>query len=170
MKILIVSDSHEKRRILLQLKKQFADETVAMFHCGDSELASDDQALDQFVYVKGNCDHDPNFSNEVVKDIGGHRFFATHGHLYNVNRTLQNLAYKAQETEANIVLFGHTHRAGSEMIDGILYINSGSISYPRGRKERTYVILDLHDQKVDVNFYDHEGKYLDYLSATYQFG
>ena len=169
VKILVVSDSHGHTEDLVQLQKKYENETIAMIHCGDSELDSQDVVLQPFIYVKGNCDYGQAFSTEEVKELGGFRFFITLGHLYNVNMTLQNISYKAQEVGASIVLFGHTHRAGSEMNrDGLLFINPGSISFPRGRKERTYVILELQDDRVDVSFYDHEGNYLDYLSATYQ--
>ncbi len=169
MKILVVSDSHGQTEDLIQLQNKLKDATIAMIHCGDSELEYDDVVLQPFIYVKGNCDYGQAFAAEVVKEIGGFRFFITHGHLYNVNMTLQNLSYKAHELGANIVLFGHTHRAGSEMSrDGILFINPGSISSPRGRKERTYVILTIQDKKIDVSFYDHEGNDVDYLSASYQ--
>ena len=171
MKILVVSDSHGDRQALLHLKKQYEHEVDAMIHCGDSELQSDDQALQNFIYVKGNCDYDAHFSNESVREIGGYRFFITHGHLYNVRMTLQNLSYKAEEVGANIVLFGHTHHVGSELgADQVLYVNPGSILLPRGRIEKTYAILDLKENEVVVNMYDHEGHHLQYLSASYIMG
>lgn len=168
VKILVVSDSHGARQALLRLKEQYEHEVDAMIHCGDSELQSNDQALQNFIYVKGNCDFDAQFSNESVRDFGGYRFFITHGHLYNVRMTLQNLSYKAEEVGANIVLFGHTHYVGSELgTDHVLYVNPGSILLPRGRKEKTYAILDLKEKEVVVNIYDHEGHHLQDLSASY---
>lgn len=169
MKILVVSDSHGQSKDLIKLKEQYEQETVAMFHCGDSELNSDDPALKNFIYVKGNCDYGQDFLTEQVKDVAGFRFFITHGHLYNIKMTLQNLSYKAEEVQANIVLFGHSHNAGSMLgDDGVLYINPGSILLPRGRIEKTYVILDIEGKQVQVNFYDHKDKILENLSATYQ--
>lgn len=169
MKILVVSDSHGDRQALLRLKEQYEHEVDAMIHCGDSELQHDDSVLENFIYVRGNCDYDSNFPNESIRDFGGYRFFITHGHLYNVRMTLQSLSYKAEETGSNIVLFGHTHHVGSAMgEDKVLYINPGSISLPRGRKEKTYAILDLKDKQVDVQVYDDEGHLLKNLSASYQ--
>lgn len=169
MKILVVSDSHGDRQALQQLREKYQQETVAMFHCGDSELDSNDPLLADFIYVKGNCDYGQAFVDEQVKDIAGLRFFITHGHLYNIKMTLQNLSYKAEEVQANIVLFGHSHSAGSMLgSDGVLYLNPGSILLPRGRVEKTYVILDIDGKEVSVHFYDHEGTRLDKLSASYQ--
>ena len=168
MKILVVSDSHGDRHALLHLKEKYEHKVDAMIHCGDSELQSNDEALQNFIYVKGNCDSDAQFSNESVRELGGYRFFITHGHLYNVRMTLQNLSYKAEEVGANIVLFGHTHYVGSEFgADQVLYVNPGSISLPRGRIEKTFAILDLMEKEVKVNIYDHEGNHLQDVSASY---
>ena len=82
----------------------------------------------------------------------------THGHLFNVKMTLFNVSLKAEEEKANIICFGHTHAAGSELIDGKLYINPGSIRQPRGRKEKTYAILDIFQNQVNVTFHDVQGK------------
>jgi len=169
VKILVVSDTHGDRQALLRLQEKYEHEMSVMIHCGDSELQSNDQALNNFICVRGNCDYDIHFPNEDVQDIGGYRFFITHGHLYNVNMTLQNLSYKAEEVGANIVLFGHTHHVGSELgPDHVLYINPGSVRLPRGRIEKTYAILDLKANEVIVNIYDHDGHHLQDLSTSYQ--
>ena len=169
MKILVVSDSHGESADIIKLKEKYANETVAMIHCGDSELDNGDPALEGYIYVRGNCDYDARFPNEVVTNIAGYRFFITHGHLYNVRMTLQSLSYKAEEEGAQIVLFGHTHHVGSEMgNDGVLYVNPGSILLPRGRKDRTYAILEIEDHTVHVQIHDHEGNLLKNLSASYQ--
>lgn len=63
-------------------------------------------------------------------------FFITHGHLYNIKMTLMNLAYKSEEAEADIICFGHSHAAGSELIEGKLFINPGSIRQPRDEKRK----------------------------------
>ena len=42
MLYLIVSDSHGDRDILCKLVKNYTGKVDAMFHCGDSELKSDD--------------------------------------------------------------------------------------------------------------------------------
>ena len=61
----------------------------------------------------------------------------THGHLFNVKSGLMKLRYKALEQNANIVCFGHSHILGIEKVDDILFINPGSIRFPReGEKKR----------------------------------
>ncbi|MFS0780674.1 metallophosphoesterase family protein [Bacillus sp. 1P06AnD] len=169
MKILIVSDSHGQTDILHKLKARYASEMAAMIHCGDSELNNGDEAIEGFTYVRGNCDYDSAFPNERTEEIGGYRFFITHGHLYNIKMNLQSITYKAEEAEAQFVCFGHSHHAGSmQGDDGLIYINPGSISLPRGRKEKSFAILEIEDSKANVQFLDDEGKTIQSLSASYK--
>ena len=43
-----------------------------------------------------------------------------------------NLKYKAEEVNADIVCFGHSHVLGAEVIDGRLFLNPGSIRLATG--------------------------------------
>ena len=170
MKVLIMSDSHGLTHEISIIKERHKDQVVTMIHCGDSELAKNDPTMNGLTAVRGNCDRDANYPNTIVEEIAGKRFLITHGHLFNVKMTLYNLSLKGEEAEADIICFGHSHAAGSELIDGKLYINPGSICEPRGRKEKTYTILDMNQNQVNVTFYDDQGKIVEALSSTYQIG
>lgn len=153
-KILIVSDSHRWTEEVAAIKNKHQTEVELMIHCGDSELSEDHQEMSGFITVRGNCDYDQRFPEEAVVDIAGHKLLVTHGHLHAVKSTLMRLYYRAREVGANIVLFGHSHMLGMEQIDDILFINPGSIKLPRGRKERTYCILELNKDQAEVVVYD----------------
>lgn len=168
MKVLIMSDSHGLTHEISIIKERHKHEVSAMIHCGDSELDKKDHSMNGLIAVRGNCDRDPNYPNTVVETFANLRFLITHGHLFNVKMTLLNLSLKAEEEAADIICFGHSHSAGSELIEGKLYINPGSISEPRGRKEKTYVILDIVQNKINVTFYDLQGKMVEPLSTSYQ--
>ncbi|OCA91289.1 YfcE family phosphodiesterase [Bacillus sp. FJAT-27225] len=154
-KVLVVSDSHGLADPMRVLKKRH-EEVDVFIHCGDSELARDDEALKGFVTVGGNCDFHPGYPDEEVVDVSGKKIFVTHGHLYSVKSTLMNILYKAREAGADIVCFGHSHLLGAEMSGGILFVNPGSIRLPRGISEKTYVILGIDGDKVEVTVYDLE--------------
>ncbi|QED48833.1 metallophosphoesterase [Cytobacillus dafuensis] len=156
MKILIVSDSHRLSGDLTSIKEKHAMEVDLMIHCGDSELAANDPCLNGFAVVRGNCDFDKNFPEDHVENIGDYRVLVTHGHLYSVKSTLMNLSYRAKELDASIVCFGHSHYLGAEMIDNILFINPGSIKQPRGRTEKTYVILEIESAEVNLRVFELE--------------
>lgn len=167
MKILIVSDSHGFTEELKEIKDRYAHEVQLMIHCGDSELQADEEALENFLIVQGNCDFIGTFPEDLVKKVGDLCIFITHGHRYGVKSTLLNLSYRAKEVAANIVCFGHSHFLGAEMIEDILYINPGSIRLPRGRTEKTFVILEVIGNEIKLHVHDLEHGKLDDLTQVF---
>ncbi|PTY81235.1 metallophosphoesterase [Heyndrickxia sporothermodurans] len=153
MKVLIVSDSHGLREELKQLKEKYENKVNAMIHCGDSELMANDEEISGYLVVRGNCDYDRQFPLDIKENIDGNKIFITHGHHYNVKMTLLNLSYKAKEVGADFVFFGHSHMLGAEMINGTLYLNPGSLLMPRGRKEKTYAIVEKNDHSITTKFF-----------------
>lgn len=166
MRILIVSDSHGLTDELTEIKEHSLG-IDKLIHCGDSELESNHPSLEGYAVVRGNCDIDNTFPEELVEEIGEHRMFITHGHRYAVKTTLLNLNYRAREVGARIVCFGHSHYLGAEMIEGILFINPGSIRQPRGRKEKTYVILDVANDTINLSVYDLKHEEISGLSQKF---
>lgn len=154
-RILIVSDSHGSAEMLEEIEKLHGEDMDLLIHCGDSELAEDDPAMSSFKSVKGNCDFFGSFPDEEVHEVDGIKIFVTHGHHYSVKSTIVNLFYKAKEVSADIVCFGHSHLLGAEMVEDILFINPGSIRLPRGRKERTYAILQLEQGKATLEIHEY---------------
>lgn len=168
-KVLVVSDSHGLNSELAEIKKRHGDEVGLMIHCGDSELFLEDEAIKNFLVVRGNCDDETRFKNDLIEDYAGIRFFVTHGHHYSVKKSLLGLLYRAEEENANIVCFGHSHVLGAEMVRNTLFVNPGSLRQPRGRIERTYCILDLSGDKVDLQVFDYYKGELTDLRKTFRF-
>jgi putative phosphoesterase len=167
MKVLIVSDSHGLTKELEKLIEKHHGEVETFIHCGDSELDPNDPAINHFTVVRGNCDFDERFPEDVIKKIGDQTIFITHGHRYSVKSSLMGLSYKAREVKADIACFGHSHQLGAEMVHGTLFINPGSIRLPRGRDERTYVILELLGEGYQLKVYDIEQGELSHLSQVF---
>lgn len=166
-KVLIVSDSHGSTEVLEEIARRHSKEVDLMIHCGDSELSEKDPAIVNYRAVKGNCDFYGKFPDQEVHDINGRKILVTHGHLYSVKSTLVNLYYKAEEEEADIVCFGHSHALSAEMVGDVLFINPGSIKLPRGRIEKTYVLLDLDRNKVVLRIFDYESGELPELTKEF---
>lgn len=141
MKIVVLSDTHGDANLIEQVYEQDQDAN-AFFHCGDSELAYDDAHFHNMYRVKGNCDFDRNFADDLLVPVGERSIFMTHGHLYNIKMTLTPLDYKAQETGADIVLFGHSHLLGAEQIGDTLFLNPGSLLIPRGGNPKSYATIE----------------------------
>lgn len=154
MKILIMSDSHGLMDEIQRVINRHKDEVDYLIHCGDSELSHQDSLLKGVTVVRGNCDLDDRFPEDVMIEVANKRIFVTHGHRYGVKNNLQRLQYRAMEEAANIVCFGHSHILYIELVNGILFINPGSMRLPRLRKEKTYVMLSLIEDKAHVTIHD----------------
>ena len=87
---------------------------------------------DKFLYVRGNCDTWDTTPTKRIIDLKDVRILATHGHEQNVKTGILRLLREAQEEDINIVLYGHTHRAIIEEVNGILFVNPGSASRAHG--------------------------------------
>lgn len=132
MKIAVVSDTHGAIARLESLKSVI-DTCDALFFLGDGE--SDIKRVGgmfaaQIVAVRGNNDFRAYYDNDVIEEIGGVRFFLTHGHRYGVRMGLDTLLSCAKENNCAFALFGHTHEAVIKDCGGITLLNPGSLGYP----------------------------------------
>lgn len=131
MKILLLSDSHRCISHMVQAVEESQPDMI--FHMGD-HLADGQKLQMQYrqipLYtVPGNCDFvDWDTPNTAVHTVGGVTIMRTHGHDFGVKRGLHELALAARKREADVVLFGHTHRAVVEQQDGLWIINPGTCS------------------------------------------
>lgn len=153
MDIVILSDTHGNRASIVKVKHAHPN-AAAYIHCGDSELAYDDPVIINMERVKGNCDLDNRFLDELVVELAGKRIYITHGHLFQVKSTLMSLSYRAEELQADIVCFGHSHLLGAELIEDRLFLNPGSLKQPRGRKEKSYLVLSIFEHQYQIKCYD----------------
>ncbi|MFC0187978.1 metallophosphoesterase family protein [Fictibacillus aquaticus] len=167
MKALIVSDSHGLTQELNIIKERHRSDADIMIHCGDSELHPKSGELEGFVTVKGNMDYSSEFPAEAIEPLGDAAMYITHGHLYNVKMGHLALAYRAEETGAKIVCFGHSHVAEAFERSGTVFINPGSIRMPRGRKEKTYALCEIQDGQMVVEFYTLDGERLEEMKKRF---
>lgn len=169
MRYLVVSDNHGDRAIIEELLAQYQDQVDYFFHCGDSELDATDEVWETYLGVQGNCDFGTNFETKRVVDTGLDRVYMTHGHLSNVRFGLTHLALEAKEQQATIALFGHTHQLGCEFEQGILFLNPGSISQPRGMIQiPAYAIIESTKETLAVQYYNRSHKKIDNMVFEYK--
>ncbi|MFJ7950195.1 metallophosphoesterase [Lysinibacillus sp. NPDC096418] len=152
MQVLVMSDTHGDSQVIEKVRG-FYPNAAEMIHCGDSELAFSHTALADMQKVRGNCDMESAFPDEAVFEVDDITFFVTHGHLFNVKSSILSLSYRAKEVSAQIVCFGHSHLLGAEMIDGVLFLNPGSLLKPRGRKEKSFAVVEIRDDQFRVDFF-----------------
>jgi predicted phosphodiesterase len=83
-----------------------------------------------------------------------------------------NLKYKAEEVEADIVLFGHTHYPLCVQDEGVIFVNPGSFKQPRGYTVPTFVILNVEEldrgKSLSFHYYDPKFQEITSLSAMFE--
>ena len=142
MKILLVSDSHGDYEALDQLANKYPNMDLYL-HAGDSE--QDEFSIKPFISVRGNCDHYYDFPTFLVIPTPAGNIYIQHTPF--VSKSV------ISEHNAKIVIHGHTHTRRKEMVNGILFINSGAISFARDKYDGSYAIIEIENQRVEVNFY-----------------
>lgn len=147
MRIGVISDSHGDRAGIIRALNHMSKVDV-IFHLGD--FAKDGEYIKSFhpanlYVVRGNCDFfaDTSAPVKIILEIGEKKIFATHGHRYRVKDGLNILYYKALETGADIVLYGHTHSSQIIKVDNRVIMNPGSVSRPRDAGNPTYGIIEI---------------------------
>lgn len=151
--ILIMSDSHgrnENVELAIAQVREEIGEFQMLIHLGDVGDARELESLAGVpcYIVRGNTDYDAKLLNANVIEAGGHRIFATHGHLYQVDMRLDLLRFAALENDCDIAMYGHTHVPYlEEDPDDITILNPGSISKPRQADHRyTYMVMEIDDE------------------------
>lgn len=153
LRILIMSDSHgrnENVELAIAQVREGIGEFQMLIHLGDVGDAREIESLAGVpcYIVRGNTDYDAKLLNANVIEAGGHRIFATHGHLYQVDMRLDLLRFAALENDCDIAMYGHTHVPYlEEDSDDVTILNPGSISKPRQADHRyTYMVMEIDDE------------------------
>jgi uncharacterized protein len=147
MKIGVISDTHN-----------FFDPKIeALFHGVDHILHGGDIGQPQILFqleeiapvtaVLGNTD-DPGFHyrlTEVVQ-LGSTRFLVHH--IVNPHRPADDLQERINSEQADVVVFGHTHKPFCERKNGILYFNPGYAGKSRFGMSRSLAILHCNDKAI----------------------
>lgn len=128
MQIGIVSDTHDRVTASLHQAFQDVDEIV---HCGDicrDSALVELETIAPVVAVHGNCDARAlveRFPEELVLDRAGVTIAAIHGHRFP-RGSIEHLARHFRGLGPDLVLFGHSHIAISEVVDGTRFFNPGT--------------------------------------------
>lgn len=152
MKVAVVSDTHRLMKYI-DLAIQNIQDADILIHLGDNidDVEIIRNSFSGEIYsVAGNCDYSSDCIKEGILELEGNRIFYTHGDLYGVKNSISRIFYKGMELEANVILFGHTHEAGIEMIDDIILMNPGSISLPRSNGRNIGIIDIDNDGNIDT--------------------
>ena len=150
MRILVVSDSHGGSK---KLREVIAAQPTAevVIHLGDSEIdlgaISSEFPEKMFLAVRGNCDYASDLPLTDEREFDGVKIFFAHGHTLNVKSGLERAKAAARNRGAQVLLYGHTHRAVTDYENGLYIMNPGALKGFRP----SYGTLDLTAQGIVTN-------------------
>lgn len=131
MKLLLFSDAHRNDACFKKLMS-LANELIKpdmMLYAGDGSVYFDaaEYVCTRFM-VRGNCDFGSPLPDELLIPCAGHLIYLCHGHLHKVKHGLEPLAREAAAREADIAVYGHTHKQGYELVNRVHCINPGALT------------------------------------------
>lgn len=93
--------------------------------------------------VPGNCDGLCRQEPVLTPEFLGKRLYMTHGHLHGVKLNYQRIFYAALEAEADLLLFGHTHRPECFYERGLWVMNPGACG-----NHGTYGVVEITPDNI----------------------
>jgi len=150
MKIGLISDTHG-----------FLDPRVAwifkgvehILHAGDIGSASIIVELERVAPVTavlGNTDGGLAFRETELVRLGGRKFLLHH--IVDPRAPHEALARRIELEAPDVVVFGHSHRAHTETIGPITYLNPGYAGKPRFNLRRSVAIVECHHVGLRTEF------------------
>lgn len=153
MKILVISDTHGDIKRAVNLVNSIKVIEL-IIHCGDNKRDAEKLAERfpdvEVIAVSGNCDMHMGVDFTIVDTEAGD-IFVTHGHDYGVNHNLSDIVEAAKDYDCKAMCFGHTHKPLCVEHDGVLIVNPGSLSEPRGGSEPSCAVITTDGGKFYAN-------------------
>ena len=102
-----------------------------------------------------------SLSKEIRFEADGRRVLLVHGSPRRMNeylfedRPASSFARLAASSDADIIVFGHTHKPYTKLIGDVLFVNDGSVGKPKDLDPRAcYAVLDKGEVRLQRVPYD----------------
>lgn len=97
-----------------------------------------------------------NVLSSVMFRAAGRTVLCVHGHRHGADFGSDTLAATAETMDADIALFGHTHRPHREETGATLILNPGSCSRPKGGFPPTFAVVSFPGgtERYQVDFFE----------------
>ena len=142
-KIIVFSDSHGAKANIDKLINENNFDYLIFLGDGLNDLNLYEN-LPNLKKVRGNCDYFSFEKDELFLKLENKNILITHGNNYGVKRGLGALIKYAYSIDANIVLYGHTHRFAIDEINNIYFLNPGSL------KSGSAMLLEINNNDIKI--------------------
>ncbi|MFH2113384.1 MAG: YfcE family phosphodiesterase [Spirochaetota bacterium] len=146
MRLLVVSDTHGDSANLISLLRVIGSSVDGLIHLGDGSGDIDTAArygspMPTAWCVRGNIDSDWSVPPSRRIQAGSQTILAAHGQLH-LGDSWQPFVSAAKKQGAQAFFFGHTHVPFLKWMDGVLLLNPGSLSRPRGIWGPSFAVVE----------------------------
>lgn len=157
MNVLVFSDSHGNVASMKQIVARERPDLI--LHLGDMvrDAAALAKEFPQILLqnVCGNCDGAGQAPNQRMLTVAGKKLMLTHGHLYQVKLGMGRAVAAARESDADVLLFGHTHQALCLRQGPLWVMNPGSI---QDRRTYSYGIIEWKNGTLFCRIVERNGE------------
>ena len=146
----ILSDNHSDWPLHIAESLAGVDAIIHAGDIGPYKLVLDMEAIAPTTAVLGNTDGDMPINESAVVTLDGKKFFVQH--IVDPHRLQATLRERLKHIEPDVVVFGHTHMPFCETLGGVLFLNPGSVTQPRGDYRPSMVHLSIDRDKITPKF------------------
>jgi putative phosphoesterase len=121
-----------------------------IIHAGDLDDRAVMEQLEQIApvtAVRGNMDRGPKLSSlpeSQISEVGDLMIYTLHD--------LGKLDLDPKTAGFQVVIYGHYHRPEMAVRGGVLFLNPGSPSFPRGGSKKSLALLSIRDGQAFPEF------------------
>jgi len=151
MKIGVISDTHNYFDPAILKLFEGVDHILHGGDIGSPRILLQLEQIAPVTAVLGNTD-DPGHRYRLTETIvlGGRKFLVHH--IVNPHRWDDHVTDLMEKQRPDVVVFGHTHKRFSEVVDGALFFNPGYAGQSRFGLERSLALLHLDNREIRSEF------------------
>jgi len=150
MKIGVISDTHD---FLDPRVNELFSGVDHILHAGDVGSAWITFQLEQIAPVTaviGNTDTGLSLKENEVIDLGGRKFMVQH--IVNPQMPDERLRRQLVKHRPDVLVFGHTHKAFDETLNGTRFFNPGYSGRPKFNQPRSVALFHCDDRGITPEF------------------
>ena len=150
MQIGIISDTHGHVPNAVHDALAGVDHILHAGDVGPMDVITELETIAPVSAVLGNTDCAIQLPQIRIETFVGQKFLIHH--IVDLPVPSKLVRTTMADEKPNVVVFGHTHMPCSEHHDGVLFLNPGSASSPRGGNAPSVVMVECNKTDLSVDF------------------
>lgn len=150
MKLGLISDTHGFLDPRLPKIFKGVDHILHAGDIGPDFIIAQLEAIAPVTAVLGNNDNSPCFPLTQVVRLGDVKFLVHH--IVTPRALTDELKARIAKEQPDVVMFGHSHQAFDQTLNGVRFINPGYAGKPKFGAERSVALLECGGKDLDLRF------------------